>query len=97
VAGTGEQGLIRMFVLDTNHVSELTYRTAAGLRLLKRLSTDLGEAFPDMKGFSTRNLKYMKFFAEYQLVRALPEPLDTCLPSIEQIEAELGRIGEEES
>lgn len=35
--------------------------------------------------------------AEYQLVRALPEPLDTCLPSIEQIEAELGRIEDEES
>ncbi len=30
--------------------------------------------------------------AEYQLVRALPEPLDTCLPSIEELEAELGRI-----
>lgn len=29
--------MIRMFVLDTNHVSELTYRTQAGLRLLKRL------------------------------------------------------------
>ena len=29
--------------------------------------------------------------AEYQLVRALPEPLDTCLPSIEEIEAELSR------
>jgi predicted nuclease of restriction endonuclease-like (RecB) superfamily len=29
--------------------------------------------------------------AEYQLVRALPEPLDTSLPSIEQIEAELSR------
>lgn len=28
--------------------------------------------------------------AEYQLVRALPEPLDTSLPSIEEIEAELG-------
>jgi len=28
--------------------------------------------------------------AEYQLVRALPEPLDTCLPSIEEIEAALG-------
>ncbi len=26
-----------MFVLDTNHVSELTYRTTAGLRLLQRL------------------------------------------------------------
>ena len=29
--------------------------------------------------------------AEYQLVRALPEPLDTNLPSIEEIEAELSR------
>jgi len=29
--------------------------------------------------------------AEYQLVRALPEPLDTSLPTIEEIEAELGR------
>ena len=27
--------------------------------------------------------------AEYQLVKALPEPLDTCLPSIEALEAEL--------
>jgi tRNA(fMet)-specific endonuclease VapC len=27
-----------MFVLDTNHVSELTWRTAAGLRLLQRLN-----------------------------------------------------------
>jgi len=30
--------------------------------------------------------------AEYQLVRALPEPLDTNLPSIEEIEAELSRL-----
>jgi predicted nuclease of restriction endonuclease-like (RecB) superfamily len=29
--------------------------------------------------------------AEFQLVRALPEPLDTILPSIEEIEAELSR------
>jgi predicted nuclease of restriction endonuclease-like (RecB) superfamily len=28
--------------------------------------------------------------AEYQLFRALPEPLDTCLPTIEELEAELG-------
>jgi YhcG PDDEXK nuclease domain len=35
--------------------------------------------------------------AEYQLVRALPKPLDTSLPSIEEIEAELSRdLGEEE-
>lgn len=29
--------------------------------------------------------------AEYQLVRSLPEPLDTCLPSIEALETELSR------
>ena len=27
-----------MFVLDTNHVSELTCRTTSGLRLLQRLN-----------------------------------------------------------
>lgn len=33
--------------------------------------------------------------AEYQLVRALPSPLDTSLPSIAEIEAELSRDLEE--
>ncbi len=32
--------------------------------------------------------------AEYQLVRALPEPLDTSLPSVEEIEAELSGGGD---
>jgi len=30
--------------------------------------------------------------AEYQLVRALPVPLDTKLPTIEQLEEELGAV-----
>lgn len=34
--------------------------------------------------------------AEYRLVRALPQPLDTSLPSIEEIEAELSRDLEED-
>ena len=29
--------------------------------------------------------------AQYQLVRALPQPLDTCLPTIEELETELSR------
>ncbi|MBU0699876.1 DUF1016 family protein [bacterium] len=33
--------------------------------------------------------------AEYQLIRALPEPLDTSLPSVEEIEAELSGGGDE--
>ncbi len=35
-----------------------------GAKVIQRLSSDLGEAFPDMKGFSASNLKYMRFFAE---------------------------------
>lgn len=35
-----------------------------GTRVIDRLSQDLRAAFPDMKGFSPRNLKYMRAFAE---------------------------------
>lgn len=35
-----------------------------GARVIDRLSADLREAFPDMKGFSSRNLKYMQVFAK---------------------------------
>ncbi len=34
-----------------------------GARVIDRLSADLREAFPEMKGFSPRNLKYMHSFA----------------------------------
>lgn len=34
-----------------------------GARVIDRLSADLRTAFPDMKGFSPRNLKYMRAFA----------------------------------
>jgi predicted nuclease of restriction endonuclease-like (RecB) superfamily len=35
-----------------------------GARVIDRLAADLRTAFPDMKGFSPRNLKYMRAFAE---------------------------------
>ena len=35
-----------------------------GAKVIDRLSADLREAFPDMKGFSRRNLIYMMKFAE---------------------------------
>jgi len=35
-----------------------------GARVVDRLSEDLRRAFPEMKGFSPRNLKYMRAFAE---------------------------------
>ncbi len=45
-----------------------------GSRVIDRLAADLREAFPEMKGFSPRNLKYMRAFAaawpERQIVQA---------------------------
>ena len=35
-----------------------------GSKVIDRLAADLGAAFPDMKGYSARNLKYMRFFAQ---------------------------------
>jgi predicted nuclease of restriction endonuclease-like (RecB) superfamily len=35
-----------------------------GAKVIDRLAVDLKKAFPEMKGFSPRNLKYMRAFAE---------------------------------
>ena len=35
-----------------------------GAKVIDRLSRDLRDAFPDMKGLSPRNLKYMRAFAK---------------------------------
>jgi len=35
-----------------------------GAKVIERLAHDLRSAFPEMKGFSPRNLKYMRAFAE---------------------------------
>lgn len=35
-----------------------------GAKVVQQLATDLQKAFPEMKGFSLRNLKYMRAFAE---------------------------------
>ena len=49
---------------DIGHVILEKQETAGwGARVIDRLSYDLREAFPDMKGFSPRNLKYMRAFA----------------------------------
>jgi len=35
-----------------------------GAKIVDRLAADLKKAFPEMKGFSPRNLKYMRAFVE---------------------------------
>ncbi|MBW1873402.1 MAG: hypothetical protein JRJ19_15135 [Deltaproteobacteria bacterium] len=42
-----------------------------GAKIIDRLSADLKDAFPEMGGFSPRNLKYMRKFAESWPDRAI--------------------------
>jgi len=64
----------------------------------------LRAAFPDMKGLSSSNLKYMKFFAQecpgrqfgQQSAAQLPWFHIVTLPTIEALEEELSRDLEQE-
>ena len=45
-------------------ILERQQRETWGAKVIDRLAADLKREFPDMKGFSVRNLKYMRRFAE---------------------------------
>lgn len=51
-----------------------------GAKVIDRLSADLSRSFPDMKGFSPRNLKYMRKFAEAWRDRSIVQQLAAQLP-----------------
>lgn len=51
-----------------------------GDKVLDRLGSDLRAAFPDMKGFSSRNLKYMRYFAEHCPLQAFGQQPAARLP-----------------
>ena len=58
----------RELILLYHHIGSEILKSQAthgwGAKIIDQLSNDLHAAFPEMKGFSTRNLKYMRKFAE---------------------------------
>jgi predicted nuclease of restriction endonuclease-like (RecB) superfamily len=58
------QEMVRLYHRVGTEILERQERQGWGGRVIERLSSDLREAFPDMKGWSSTNLKYMKGFAE---------------------------------
>ena len=58
----------RELIILYHHIGTEIIRSQAkhawGAKIIDQLSKDLRSAFPEMKGFSTRNLKYMRLFAE---------------------------------
>lgn len=56
-----------------------------GSKVIERLAEDLRAAFPEMKGFSPRNLKYMRAFAEAWPDQAIVQGVLAQLPWYHQL------------
>ncbi len=56
--------LIGLYWQIGHDILERQERQGWGAKVIDRLASDLKAAFPDMRGFSPRNLKYMRAFAE---------------------------------
>lgn len=61
---TVNQELVRLYHQIGTEILERQTRQGWGAKVIDRLAADLRAAFPEMKGFSSSNLKYMRFFAE---------------------------------
>jgi predicted nuclease of restriction endonuclease-like (RecB) superfamily len=57
--------LIQLYHEIGRDILERQTRHGWGSKVISRVADDLKTAFPDMKGFSTSNVKYMRYFAEH--------------------------------
>ncbi len=58
-------GLIGLYARIGHDILDRQQRLGWGAKVIDRLARDLRADFPDMRGFSSRNLKYMAYFAEH--------------------------------
>lgn len=56
--------LILLYWQIGQSISERQRESGWGSKVIDQLAKDLAKAFPEMRGFSSRNLKYMRTFAE---------------------------------
>jgi hypothetical protein len=56
---------IQLYHSIGSDIIESQTRHGWGSKIIARAADDLKAAFPDMKGFSARNVKYMRYFAEH--------------------------------
>ena len=61
-------------------ILERQTQQAWGAKVIDRLARDLKDAFPDMRGFSASNLKYMRFFAQQCPARTIGQQPADQLP-----------------
>lgn len=65
--------LVLLYWKIGQHILEMQQKEGWGAKVIEQVSKDLLKAFPEMKGLSSRNLKYMRAFAdrwkEFQIVQ----------------------------
>ena len=57
--------LIRLYHQIGDDILQRQTQQGWGAKVIERVARDLKATFPDIKGFSTSNLKYMRYFAEH--------------------------------
>ena len=57
--------LVQLYHSIGNDILDRQTRLGWGSKVIARAAADLKSAFPDIKGFSARNIKYMRYFAEH--------------------------------
>ncbi len=72
--------LILLYWHIGNVIAQKQQEEGWGTKVIDRISHDLRKAFPDMKGFSPRNIKYMKKFAGLWPDEAIVQQVVALLP-----------------
>src|SRR3954464_6366999 len=72
--------LLALYWQIGNTILEQQQQANWGGKLTERLSDDLRREFPDMKGFSHRNIKYMRQFAATYPSFKIGQPVVAQLP-----------------
>src|ERR1019366_5273131 len=74
------QELVLLYWQIGRDILDRQERESWGTKVIDRLAADLKRAFPDMKGFSPRNLKNMRAFAEAWPDEAFVQPVVAQMP-----------------
>ena len=90
--------LVNLYLEIGHEIGERQERDGWGSGVINRLSKDLRASFPEVKGFSARNLRYMRRAAAIFLPRPISQQVVAKLPwghiltLIEKLEAENERV-----
>lgn len=79
-ARTVNRELILLYWDIGNSILQKQESNGWGKKIIHKLSIDLAKAFPEMKGFSERNLDYMRHFAKFWPDREITQQLVAKLP-----------------